>query len=80
MDDQQIPETIEQLVAKDHGLRERESDGSASEVDRLRLHELKVSLDQRWDIVRQRRALHEAGRDATAADLRQAEVVEGYEQ
>ena len=42
--------------------------------------ELKVSLDQCWDLLRQRRALREAGRDPDAADLRRPEVVERYEQ
>jgi len=41
---------------------------------------LKVSLDQCWDLLRQRRALREAGRDPGAADVRGPEVVEGYEQ
>jgi Protein of unknown function (DUF2630) len=80
MDDPQIHGTIEQLVAEEHELWERESDGNANEADRRRLQELKVSLDQCWDLLRQRRALREAGRDAGAADVRQAEVVEGYEQ
>jgi Protein of unknown function (DUF2630) len=41
---------------------------------------VKVSLDQCWDLLRQRRALREAGRDPSAADARRSEVVEGYEQ
>ena len=80
MDDPQIHGTIEQLVAEEHDLWERESAGNATEADRRRLQELKVSLDQCWDLLRQRRALREAGRDASAAELRQPEVVEGYEQ
>jgi len=39
-----------------------------------------VSLDQCWDLLRQRRALREAGRDPGAADVRRPEVVERYEQ
>jgi hypothetical protein len=80
MDDPQIHGTIEQLVTEEHELWERESAGNASEADRRRLEELKVSLDQCWDLLRQRRALREAGRDPDAADVRQAEVVERYEQ
>ncbi|HEY8776445.1 MAG TPA: DUF2630 family protein [Gaiellaceae bacterium] len=41
---------------------------------------VQVSLDQCWDLLRQRRALREAGRDPGGADLRRPEVVEGYEQ
>jgi len=41
---------------------------------------LKVGLDQCWDLLRQRRALREAGRDPSAAHVREPEVVERYEQ
>jgi Protein of unknown function (DUF2630) len=47
---------------------------------RLRLDELKVSLDQFWDLLRQRRALREAGRDPDAASVRPRDVVERYQQ
>jgi hypothetical protein len=80
MDDPQIHGTIEQLVAEEHELWERESAGNASDADRRRLQQLKVSLDQCWDLLRQRRALREAGRDPDAAALRRTEVVETYEQ
>jgi hypothetical protein len=80
MDDTQIHGTIEQLVAEERQLWEREAAGDPSEQDRRRLQELQVSLDQCWDLLRQRRALREAGRDADAAVERSPEVVEGYEQ
>ena len=80
MDDPQIHGTIEQLVTEEHELWEREAAGKGSDADRRRLEELKVSLDQCWDLLRQRRALREAGRDSGAADVRGPEVVEGYEQ
>jgi hypothetical protein len=80
MDDPQIHGTMEQLVAEEHELWERESAGEATEADRQRLQAVKVSLDQCWDLLRQRRALRGAGRDPDAADVRQPEVVERYEQ
>jgi hypothetical protein len=80
MDDQQIHGTIEELVAEEHELWERESAGTASGADRQRLRELEVSLDQCWDLLRQRRALREAGRDPDDAGVRRPEVVEHYEQ
>jgi hypothetical protein len=80
MDDQQIHGTIEQLVAEEHDLWQRESAGEASEADRRRLQDLKVSLDQCWDLLRQRRALREAGLDPDAASARSPDVVERYEQ
>lgn len=60
MDDPQIHGTIEQLVAEEHALWQRESAGNATEADRQRLQDVKVSLDQCWDLLRQRRALREA--------------------
>jgi hypothetical protein len=80
MDDPQIHGTIEQLVTEEHALWERESAGNATEEDRQRLQAVKVSLDQCWDLLRQRRALREAGHDPEAADVRGPEVVERYEQ
>ena len=80
MDDPEIHEKIEQLVAEEHSLWDRESAGGASEADRRRLGELQVSLDQCWDLLRQRRANRESGRDPDAAALRSPEVVERYEQ
>ena len=61
MDDAQIHGSIEQLVAEEHELWEREAAGNATDADRKRLQDLKVSLDQCWDLLRQRRALREAG-------------------
>jgi uncharacterized protein DUF2630 len=80
MEDPQIHGTIEQLVAEEHELWEREAAGNAGEADRQRLEELKVALDQCWDLLRQRRALREAGRDPGGADVRPSEVVERYQQ
>lgn len=80
MDDPQIHGTIEQLVAEEHELWEREAAGSATAADRQRLEQVKVSLDQCWDLLRQRRALREAGADPDLADVRRPEVVERYQQ
>ena len=80
MDDPQIHGTIEQLVAEEHELWQRESAGNTSEADRQRLDQVKVSLDQCWDLLRQRRALRDAGRNPDDADVRRPEVVERYEQ
>jgi hypothetical protein len=80
MDDPQLHGTIEQLVAEEHELWARESAGNASDADRQRLQQLEVSLDQCWDLLRQRRALRDAGRDPDAASLRPPEIVERYQQ
>ncbi|HTZ06115.1 MAG TPA: DUF2630 family protein [Gaiellaceae bacterium] len=75
-----IHSTIEDLVAEEQQLWAREGDGTATEADRRRLAEIKVSLDQCWDLLRQRKALREFGRDPESAEVRPTDVVEGYEQ
>jgi hypothetical protein len=80
MEDAQIHSSIEDLVAEEHELWQRESDGTATDADRARLSQLKVSLDQCWDLLRQRNALRDAGRDPDAAQIRPADVVERYQQ
>jgi hypothetical protein len=80
MDDNQIHGHIEQLVAEEHQLWGRESSGQASDDDRRRLEALKVSLDQCWDLLRQRRALREEGGNPEDALVRDENVVEHYQQ
>ena len=80
MNDDVIHESIEQLVAEEHELWDREAAGRATEADRQRLGEVKVSLDRCWDLLRQRRALEEFGMDPGVAAVRSEETVEGYEQ
>jgi hypothetical protein len=80
MEDDQIHGRIEQLVAEEHELYERGARGGLSESEHERLESIKVTLDQYWDLLRQRRALSEAGSDPDAASVRDPEVVEHYEQ
>jgi hypothetical protein len=54
--------------------------GEATEGDRRRLGELKLTLDQCWDLLRQGCALEKFGLDADAARVRPPDVVERYEQ
>jgi hypothetical protein len=80
MDDAQIHGSIEKLVAEEHELWQRESSGDVSDGDRARMKQIGVSLDQCWDLLRQRRALREAGLDPEVAEVRRTDVVENYEQ
>ena len=80
MDDSQIHGTIEQLVAEEHELWERESAGQASDADRTRFQQVKVSLDQCWDLLRQRRGKRHAGADPDTAAVRDPNTVEHYQQ
>ena len=78
MDDTQIHGQIEKLVAEEHELWQQEAAGEAPESDRKRLEEIGVALDQCWDLLRQRRALRDAGRNPDDAEARPPEVVEKY--
>ena len=59
-------------------LWQREATGAATDDDRARLQELKVSLDQCWDLLRQRRAREEFGQDPDEASERPTDTVEKY--
>jgi hypothetical protein len=80
MEDERIHDRIEALVAEEHELYDRGAEGGLSEDEHRRLESIKVGLDQCWDLLRQRRALREAGREPSAARVRDPEVVERYEQ
>jgi uncharacterized protein DUF2630 len=80
VDDEQIHDSIDQMVSEEHQLWERESAGEASEADRQRMESLRVSLDQCWDLLRQRRARRNAGQNPEGAELRPPDVVERYQQ
>ena len=80
MDEAAIHERIEQLVDEEHALWRREADGDTDEATRQRLQKLQVSLDQMWDLLRQRKALRRAHLDPDAAVVRDPETVEHYRQ
>jgi hypothetical protein len=80
VDDTTIHSSIEQLVSEEHELWEKEARGASQDSDRRRLEELRVTLDQCWDMLRQRRALREAGLDPEGAHARPEETVEHYQQ
>ena len=73
--DQAVLAQIERLLAEEHRMYER---GKLSDADRVRLGEITVELDQLWDLLRQRRALREFGKDPNEARIRPPEVVEKY--
>jgi hypothetical protein len=79
MKDDEILQNIEDMVNEEHQLLERES-GTLTEEDRLRIHQLEVSLDQCWDLLRQRRARRHAGLNPDEAAVRDPSIVENYRQ
>jgi tetrahydromethanopterin S-methyltransferase subunit G len=80
MNDTEIVQQIDQLVAQEHDLERRHAESGLSEEDRKRLDDIEVRLDQCWDLLRQRRARRNAGQDPGDAQVRPAEVVEHYQQ
>ena len=80
MDDRPIHNSIEELVAEEHALWEAAEHGGLNDGQRSRLHEVQISLDRCWDLLRQRDALREYGRNPNEAKLRDATVVEHYKQ
>jgi Protein of unknown function (DUF2630) len=82
MSDESIADRIERLVSEEKALRDKEQeeryDESALEEDRERLSAVEVELDRCWDLLRQRRALRDAGADPDDAAVRDARTVERY--
>jgi hypothetical protein len=82
MNDESIAARIERLVAEEHELRSREqadsADVDALEGEKQRLDAVEVELDRCWDLLRQRRALREAGANPDEATARDADTVERY--
>jgi hypothetical protein len=75
--DKSVLNHIDRLVKEEEKLYGR---SELTNNDRERLGQLKVELDQCWDLLRQRRALREFGDDPDKAKVRPARIVENYEQ
>jgi hypothetical protein len=79
--DQEIMQRVRDLVDEEHRLRSRLQAGEISaEEEHERLRAMEETLDQCWDLLRQRRALREVGEDPGPAKARPVSEVEGYQQ
>ncbi len=76
MSDQDVIKHIEELIAEEQRLY---GTGHLSEEEKLRLQAMQIQLDQYWDLLRQRRALRDAGKNPDNAELRDPDTVENYE-
>ena len=77
--DEQISAQIEQLEHERESLFKHEAtDDPSRATDADRLETIRVDLDRLWDLLRQRRALRDAGQNPNLADERAAETVERY--
>lgn len=77
MDDSAVLKHIRELVEEEERLYAK---GRLSESESKHLNRMKVELDQCWDLLRQRRALRDAGKNPDDAKLRPPDIVENYEQ
>ena len=81
MNDKEILGHIDELIQTEHELRAKVADGSlSSEAERAQLRTVEESLDQCWDLLRQRRARREFDEDPGDSAERPASEVEGYMQ
>jgi Protein of unknown function (DUF2630) len=79
MDDKQILAHIDELIQTEHDLRAKlAADELSSDEERSQLRSAEESLDQCWDLLRQRRARREFGEDPGQAAARPVPEVEGY--
>lgn len=78
MDDNEIVRRITELAAEEQRLEEAHVGEGLSESELKRKRDLEITLDEMWDLLRQRRAKRSAGQDPDAAQQRSADTVEGY--
>lgn len=81
MDDTEILHRIQGLVDEEHHLTQRgEEEGGLKGDEHERMKALEVSLDQCWDLLRQRRARRSAGLNPDEAIVRNESIVENFRQ
>ncbi len=79
MDDSDILARIREMVDAEHELRRKMQENPAEISDGAqRLRDLEASLDQCWDLLRQRRAHREFAQDPNESRARPREQVERY--
>ena len=74
--DERVLQRIQALVDEEHRLL---GSHELPAPERGRLEDVRVELDQCWDLLSQRRAKREFGDDPDEAEVRPPEVVEGYQ-
>jgi len=78
MDDDEIIGRIGELAAEEQRLEEAHVGEGLDDAELSRKRDLEVTLDELWDLLRQRRAKRSAGQDPDSAEVRTAETVEKY--
>jgi hypothetical protein len=77
MEDTRVLQHIKKLTEEEEILYSR---GNLNDKELTQLHQMKIELDQCWDLLRQRQALREAGKNPAQAKVRPPDIVENYEQ
>jgi hypothetical protein len=72
VDDRDLINRITDLVAEEQKMQQ------STDHDPAKLREIEVTLDQLWDLLRQRRSQEEFGKDPSVAQPRDPTTVEGY--
>jgi hypothetical protein len=81
MKDAGLFQHINELAEEEERLFARAGDGSGlSPIEIERLDEIRVELDQGYDLLHQRQARRAAGLDPAEAEVRSPEIVERYKQ
>ena len=80
MDDKTILHHITELVNEEHELMNLAEGAGLDDEQQARIKELEVSLDQCWDLLRQRRARRNAGLNPDEAKVRDEAIVEHFQQ
>jgi Protein of unknown function (DUF2630) len=78
VDDHEIIIQIGNLASEEQRLEELHVGKGLTPEEEERLKALEVTLDRMWDLLRQRRALRDAGRSPDEAATRPEATVEGY--
>jgi hypothetical protein len=80
VDDADIVRRIGDLADEEHKLERSHEGQEPSGQDLEKLRNIEVTLDQCWDLLRQRRARRAAGQDPEEVSVRPESVVESYRQ
>ncbi|SDS83079.1 Protein of unknown function [Mucilaginibacter mallensis] len=75
--DNTVMSHIKKLTEKEEYLYGKEN---LTDEDIKELHQIKSELDQYWDLLHQRRALRDAGRNPDKAAMRSTDTIENYEE
>jgi hypothetical protein len=76
-EDSSVLSHIKKLTTKEEDLYGKEN---LTDDDIKELHKVKSELDQYWDLLRQRRALRDAGENPKRAEMRSNDTIENYEE